>query len=214
MNRWIRLSVGLAISLAFACDADDEVSAETDTVSGDAPFSDEHGVWTMTAYSLDGAAYEDLAPSRKKDLLMRFDADSGRLAVASCHVTEGPIVHEDLNAGGCITNTSLASWYCNCFAYEYEGDQMLWQEFAPDATPPETVEVSSGAVIVHVAEVDGVQDREFGPAPLGLWESDGATSRYHFLQKATFVWDDPKYGLDGPLLPADCAASCSLGTSP
>jgi hypothetical protein len=193
---------------------------------------EEDGVWLMMQYSLAGAASETIDPnSRENDIMMKFDSSNNTVATASCYVTDGGVVNDSLGDGGCKTNSSLAEWYCRCFAYTYGSNEMVWLEFDPGTERPEEIidpddgggddggtdttgtGGGGGAGVgtkVFVDNVEDSQDKVFGPLPMGLWESDGTSSKYTFRQKADSIWSTPQWGAMSPNVPDNCASACGL----
>jgi hypothetical protein len=102
------------------------------------------------------------------------------------------------------TNTH---WDCRCFAYDFEREEMLWQEFnAGDMVPSVSLSGSNdpaggttagdggatgdGQTHITVAEVMDVNSTfNFRPLPEGVFGSDGMTSRFVLQKRADSVFD-------------------------
>jgi hypothetical protein len=192
--------------------------AATATLTGcpeeDTRLFDENGVWALEQYSLDGSPYIDVAQNRKNRFLLRFKSDDGVVAAAACH-EEGTQV--SVNGSNC-TNAGLSTWTCQCFAYTYDNNRMVWQEFAPgDPVPPvgapgadgETDGEGSGAQEVLLEAPSGTTATyAFSSLPMGLFNSDGMVSRHVFQIKADSVWTDTDINMDGTADLEACSQSC------
>ncbi len=175
---------------------------------------DETGVWALEQYSIDGGPYTDIAQNRKNRFLLRFKPDDGVVAAAACHEQNTPI---DVNSSNC-TNAPLSNWACYCFAYTYDNNRMVWQEFAPGEMPPpvgapgadgETDGGGSGAQEVILAAPEGTTATfEFASLPPGLFNSDGEISRHIFQEKAESVWTGTDINGDGTPDLDPCSMSC------
>lgn len=174
---------------------------------------DETGVWSLERYSLDGSPYVDIAQNRKNRFLLRFKPDDKVVAAAACH-EDGTTV--DVNGSNC-TNAALATWTCQCFAYTYDNDRMVWQEFPLGEEPPavgvpaegDTDGMSTGAHELFLAAPMGTTATyEFGPLPAGLFNSDGLISKHIFQIKADSVWTTTDINTDGTADLEVCSQEC------
>lgn len=182
-----------------------ETSTGTETDgSVDTRLFDETGVWALERYTLDGGPYLDIAQNRKGLFLLRFKPEDGVVATAACSEQNTEV---DVNASNC-TNAALATWTCRCFAYTYEGDQMVWQEFVPGHTPPAVG--GPAAHVLFVGEDPGgdAAGQRFGPLPESLYNSDGETSQYVFQRRNDAVWTMVDKNGDGVLDLQSCSAGC------
>jgi hypothetical protein len=191
--------------------------AATITLTGcpeeDTRLFDENGVWTLERYSLDGGLYTDISQNRKNRFLLRFKSDDGVVAAAACHEQNTPV---DVNSSNC-TNAALSNWTCQCFAYSYDKDRMVWQEFAPGDKPP-TVgspgdgETDGGGTGAHeiflAAPKDTTSTYEFSTLPADLFNSDGLVSKHIFQVKADSVWTTTDLNTDGTADLEACSMSC------
>jgi hypothetical protein len=182
---------------------------------------DETGVWTLENYSLDGGPFVDIAQNRKNRFLLRFKPDDNVVAAAACH-EQGTDV--DVNGSNC-TNAGLSEWTCQCFAYTYDKDRMVWQEFDPGQEPPhvdppmtsgETEgEPTEGSHELFVSAVAGTTSTyEFASLPLDLFNSDGQLSRHVFQIKAESVWTKEDLDDDGIADLEACSQSCFPSEAP
>lgn len=192
--------------------------AATATVIGcqeeDTRLFDETGVWALEQYSLDGGPYVDVSQNRKNRFLLRFKPDDGVVAAAACHEQNTKV---NVNSSNC-TNAGLSTWTCQCFAYTYDNDRMVWQEFAPGDPVPsvgspgadgETDGEGSGAHELFLAAPKGTTATyEFATLPPDLFNSDGMVSKYIFQIKADSVWTATDINKDGVLDLEACSQSC------
>lgn len=186
----------------------------TSCTEEDTRLFDETGVWALEQYSLDGGPYVDIAQNRKHRFLLRFKPDDGVVAAAACHEQA---TEPDVNSSNC-TNTGLSTWTCQCFAYTYDKDRMVWQEFAPgDDVPPvgapgadgETEGEAGGAHELFLAAPTGTTATyEFSSLPLGLFDSDGTNSKHVFQIKADTLWTETDINEDGTMDLEACSQSC------
>jgi hypothetical protein len=170
---------------------------------------DERGVWAIEKYALDGGVLDDVPQERKNGFLLNFNPDLGVVAAAGCVSAESQTIESAI----CKTNPNAAYWECQCFAYTFEKDRMVWQSFLPGEMPPvvedPTVEGSTAfEVLVEEFPALGLS-YQFSPIPMGLFDSDGDLAKYVFQQKSLNVWDNPEVpGGDGnPNLEA-CSVGC------
>ena len=192
--------------------------AATATLTGcpeeDTRLFDETGVWALEQYSVDGGPYVEISQNRKNRFLLRFKPDDGVVAAAACHEQNTTV---NVNSSNC-TNAALSTWTCQCFAYTYDNNRMVWQEFAPgDPVPPvgapgsdgETEGEGSGAQEIILAAPTGTSSTyEFSSLPMGLFNSDGMVSKHIFQIKADGLWIDTDIDMDGVLDLEACSQSC------
>lgn len=202
----------LGVFLAF--------TALTGCPEEDTRLFDETGVWTLEKYTLDGSPFSDVDQNRKNRFLLRFKPEDGVLASAACHE-----MGTEVSVGGstCV-NAGLSEWECRCFAYTYENDDMRWQEFEPNTTPPtvgssgtggdsETEEEGGGGggdahSLTVAAFENAASTYQFISLPNTLFNSDGQVSKHVFQIKADSVWTEVDVNTDGtPDLEA-CSMSC------
>ena len=182
---------------------------------------DETGVWTLEKYTLDGSPFKDVDQNRKNRFLLRFKPgdgvgeNEGVLAASACH-EQGTTV--DVDSSTCL-NAGLSTWSCQCFAYTYDGDAMVWQEFDPGQPVPPVGSVASGETggeegggEAHGLIVAGFENAastyQFFSLPPGLFNSDGDLSKHVFQLKADKVWTETDLnGDEVPDLEA-CSMSC------
>lgn len=180
----------------------------------------EGGVWSLERYSLDGGLFSEISQNRTNRFLLRFKPDDGVVAAAACR-EEGTDV--DVNSSNCYAG--LSSWACQCFAYTFKNDRMVWQEFEPGEMPPAVgvpegdggtgdagTEGGASAGGAHELFVAGVEDTkgayEFHALPAGLFNSDGTLSKHEFQLKADSVWTDADIEEDGVADLEACSMSC------
>ena len=202
----------LGVFLAF--------TALTGCPEEDTRLFDETGVWTLEKYTLDGAPFQDINQNRKNRFLLRFKPEDGVVAAAACHEQGSEV---DVNSSTCV-NAGLSTWSCDCFAYTYENDAMVWQQFEPGTTPP-AVGAPAGGGGSETGDGDGdaggtahsltvgsfenaVATYQFVSLPMDLFNSDGDISKHVFQLKADSVWTGVDINADGtPDLEA-CSMSC------
>jgi hypothetical protein len=196
---------GLACESPASEDSDDTGDGDGTEETGDEPtLFDERGVWSVEQYALDGGPLVDISAVRANRFLLRFKPEDQVVAAAACAEQDTDV---DINGSNC-TNAALASWSCECFAYTFAGEQMVWQAFTPvPGEPPPTVGASGHALTVAVPPGGG-SSYEFRPLPPGLFNSDGVVSKHVFQHKADEIWTDVDVNVDGtPDLEA-CSRSC------
>jgi hypothetical protein len=174
---------------------------------------DETGVWALEQYSLDGGPYIEIAQNRKNRFLLRFKPDDGVVAAAACHESGTTV---NVNSSNC-TNAALSEWTCQCFAYVYDNNRMVWQEFmpgepVPPVSPPATGETEGGGMGGHELFVEAPMGTsytyEFASLPADLFNSNGDLSKFIFQIKADTIWTAVDIDTDmTPDLEA-CSQSC------
>ncbi|HLT40981.1 MAG TPA: hypothetical protein VK034_32110, partial [Enhygromyxa sp.] len=124
----------------------------------------------------------------------------------------------NVNSSNC-TNAGLAEWTCQCFAYTYDKDRMVWQEFAPGENPPAVGSPGGdgetdgggggGAHELFVSAPKGTTATyEFSSLPDGLFNSDGQASKHIFQAKADTVWTGVDINMDDTADLEACSQSC------
>jgi hypothetical protein len=179
---------------------------------------DEAGVWTLDRYSLDNSIYQEVNQGRKNKFLLRFKPEDGVVAAAGCH-DDAP-AEIDVNSSSC-TNTALATWSCQCFAYTYTESRMVWQEFAPGDVPPPVGAVGggdgtdtgggtdTGAHEVNLSAYgETAATYQFDSLPEGLFSSDGDIAKHVFQLKADTIWTTVDINQDGMLDLELCSMQC------
>ncbi len=145
------VAIGLAFALvASGCKEDKKVTTLFDEARGG-------GVWKLEDSKL---------PNIRDDAFMlKFFGEPKVVQTASCgeEITDGPSNSQcDL-----LQNPK---WFCQCFAYDFVENNMLWVPMEPGATPPEVMlDEPRGAV---VAATGG--DATDGDDPTG--DSDGQST--------------------------------------
>lgn len=170
---------------------------------------DERGVWAVEKYRLPGNETTDVSQQRKNRFLLRFSPEDDVVAAANCFV---PGESDSITAALCDLSKSSAQWACRCFAYEYDEDVMVWQEFEPGDPVPAvgdpTVEDSGAHELTVEFFGDSTQTVTFTALPLDLFDSDGELAAHTFQIKADSVWTGVDVNEDGtPDLDA-CSQSC------
>jgi hypothetical protein len=192
--------------------------AATATLTGcpeeDTRLFDETGVWALEQYSIDGGPYVEISQNRKNRFMLRFKPDDGVVAATACHEQNTNV---NVNSSNC-TNAGLSTWTCQCFAYTYENNRMVWQEFAPgDPVPPvgtpgadgETEGGGSGAQEIFLEAPAGkTATYEFSSLPMGVFNSDGMVSKHMFQIKADSLWTAVDINMDGTADLEACSQSC------
>ena len=197
--------------------------AATATLTGcpeeDTRLFDETGVWALEQYSIEGGPYTEISQNRKNKFLLRFKPDDGVVAAAACHEQNTNV---NVNSSNC-TNQGLSTWTCQCFAYTYDNDRMVWQEFAPGEPKPPVgspgsdgeTEGGGGAHELFLAAPKGTTATyEFSPLPADLFNSNGVSSKYIFQIKADGQWTDVDVNEDGVLDLEACSQSCFPSEAP
>jgi hypothetical protein len=177
---------------------------------------EEDGTYELVSYDLDGSGYTDVRVQNADEaFLMRLDASKKVAQMAMCAENET----DDPGSSQCRLSSGTDSfWFCHCFAYAYEENQMQWRQFQAGDAPPkveftgeggggpaptddtatggsggggETAAVDPAAdTIVNLAEIPGVQgEYEFAPLPVGVFGSDGLVARYQFQLRAPSLFD-------------------------
>ena len=132
---------------------------------------EEDGTWELVQYDIgDGLAAVD-AQNREEAFMLKFDAGQQVVQTAMCAENETQTPTTSL----CRLLENETQWFCRCFAYAYEGDRMLWQEFQPGETPPMVTFTDDGMSSTPPAtsggggdtDTDGGGGGETGAAPSG-----------------------------------------------
>ena len=165
---------------------------------------DEEGVWSLQRYDT-GDGVQTLNPSTQKDaFLLKFEPGPKVVTAAACGMALG--VDDVPRESICRQNPSSTGWFCRCFAYAYEEDLMQWREFTAgepppsvDFEPPTAAEGGGGDstgggggdsyITLSVIDATPSKDYAFVPLPMGVFGSDGATSRYEFIQRAGMIFE-------------------------
>jgi hypothetical protein len=130
-HRLLYAAVPAALILfATGCSKDD----------GPGKLFEEEGVWSLTQYNVDGDGLTNIDNQVRGDaFLMKFTADRKVVQTAMC----GEAETDTPGTSQCKLLVNETAWFCRCFAYAYQGDEMIWREFAAGETPPD-VEYTEG----------------------------------------------------------------------
>lgn len=187
--------LGLSLALG-ACNGDEETPK----------LFDEEGVWSVIRYDIEGSGdLKDIDTMNRRDAFMLSFDSAERIVTAAACIGDPS---EDPSSSSCLLTPSETDWECQCYAYDYVGDEMLWHEFQAGDIPPEVSlanvddapsEDESGdggggagedQTIVNLTGIEDVASTyNFLPLPNGLFGSNGASSRYTFQARATSVFD-------------------------
>ncbi len=169
---------------------------------------DETGIWSLESYTLDGTTLQEIDQSRDNAFLLNFKPSDGVVAAANCYSEGGST---SVEGSTCKINEAASTWDCHCFAYTYDNDRMVWQEFEPGDVPPAVGPVSEeegGATEIIVSEFgDAARTYQYDSLPADLFNSDGSIARHVFTQKAQSIWD-VDLNLDETIDLEACANSC------
>jgi len=207
-KRWLTPTL-LVMPLVLAACGDEE----------DLRVFNEVGTWSLQQFALDGKDWTPVDQmARSNAFLLQFDKTEGRGVVGAATCGGG---------GKYGVQTSLCNiegrtdWQCRCFSYVHEEKNLMeWQEFAPGDAPPSVVhetgedagdsgdtegDPSDSIAVQKDPEINGAV--LFQPLPYttavwtdsGLFDSDGSSSKYQFLQKADSVFDE-----------SGCAETCGI----
>ena len=117
-------AVGAALFLGAGC---------KDPPPGPTKLFEEDGSYSLKNFDFDGSGLSEIEPNNREDaFLMRLYAEEQVAQVAMCAESE----EEDPTNSPCRTLATGTSWFCECFSYAYEEDQMLWRRFSAGMTPP------------------------------------------------------------------------------
>jgi len=169
----------LAAALNMAACADDP---------GPGKLFEEDGVFELTRFALGGSGLEELSSQKAKTFFLKFDSENKVVQTAMCSNDD----IDDPTNSECSGFTD-AMWFCQCFGYGFEEDQMAWQEFDAGGTIPV---VKVGQEEVEEDPVEGDTDTDGGsgggdaggdePAPAGavhqftVAESAGEAATFDF----------------------------------
>jgi hypothetical protein len=210
---WLKAHVvlGAAIVAAPACKAD----------PGPGKLFEEDGTYELVSYDLEGSGYMDVrVQTGDEAFLLKLDSSQRVAQTAMCAENET----DDPGTSQCrLASGTDSFWFCQCFAYAFQRDQMQWRQFQAGDTPPkvefdaeggggpgpsddtatgggggETSVDPAGDTIIMLAEIPGVQgEYEFAPLPIGVFGSDGLVSRFQFQQRAPSLFDQVFEDPDG-----------------
>jgi hypothetical protein len=223
MPNRLRPLAPLALALAvFGCKNDEEVKT----------LFDENGAWTLVEYDLGDGTFSEVVENGRDGFLLSFAKSENVVTAATC----GMDGENEPSNSLCGLTPEDAPFVCRCFSYAFEDDQMAWREFPPGSTPPPPPELTggggevgalttdaggtadgggdagdtgggSGDTLITVGEVAEVANSyTFRPLPLGLFESDGATSRFKFEARGSSLFENLVFGGEEghPSCPARC----------
>lgn len=170
---------------------------------------EEEGAWSVIRYDLDGTTgLVDINNANRRDAFMlSFDSHIRVVTTAACVEREGDTVADS----SCLLNPSDTFWDCQCFAYDYVNDEMLWREFNPGDIPPDVSlaaadEPGDGTTgggggggddtLITLSEIPDINSTyNFRPLPDGVFGSDGVVSRFIFQKRSPSVfgraYEDP-----------------------
>lgn len=179
------LALGLCAPLA-ACGDD----------PGPGKLFEEEGVWSVITYDLDGSGeLRDIDTMNRRDAFMlSFDTDNQVVTTASCVETE----NDTPASSTCLLTPDTTQWLCQCYAYDFEDNQMLWSEFDAGDIPPEVdlstvdpenpdTELGTQITVAEIPDINSTYN--FLPLPMGLFGSNGTNSRYIFQRRAASVFE-------------------------
>lgn len=170
---------------------------------------DEEGAWSLVRYDIEGSGdLKEIDVNNRRDaFLLSFDSHEKVVTSAACVETE----NDTPASSSCLLTPGTTDWFCHCYAYDFVREQMLWQEFDAGDIPPDVSladldeadggEATAGETgggggeatdqtLIELAEIMGVSSTyNFRPLPLGLFGSDGETSRFVFQIRADSVFD-------------------------
>lgn len=215
------LVIGAVVATALS-------TAACEDPPGPSKLFEEDGAWELSAFALSGSGLMQVDGFRTGEILMKFDEENMVVQTAMCSNVEsdGP---GDIECEG-VTDSQ---WFCQCFGYDFEEDQMAWQAFEAGSTPPMVkigeveqgdaagAEAGSGGdtdtdsgggedsggepppaggiATVTVAEIAGQNATfDFTPLPVGVFGSDGVSSKFVFVKKAASVFDVVLEGTEIP----------------
>lgn len=92
---------------------------------------EEDGVWELTSFTLSGTGVEEVSRSRRANFFLKFDNENRVVQTAMCANREAATPGDSECEG-----FNDSQWFCQCFAYGFEEDQMAWQEFEAGSEPP------------------------------------------------------------------------------
>jgi hypothetical protein len=179
----------------------------------------EAGTWSVIIYDLEGNGEQrDIdVQSRRDAFMLSFDTAEKVVQSAACIETDSDTVADSL----CLLNPDDTHWSCRCFAYDFVREEQLWREFNAGDVPP-VVKLSEvndppaggdsgsgsgggggdggggdGDTLVNVSEIEDVNSTfNFRPLPLGVFGSNGESSRFVMQKRADSqfdrVFEDPE----------------------
>ncbi len=150
----------------------------------------EEGSWIVVAYDLEGDGDFSFKQQSCSDAALLKFVDDNVLFIAR-NKSMSSITDE-----ACVDTES--EWFCNCFAYSYDGSTQTWVEFAAGAVPPMVSGSSENATTIELTEDPEVADRyNFSPLPTDIFSSNGESSAYLFSRKSNSLAE-----------PSGCEALC------
>jgi hypothetical protein len=116
---------------------------------------EEDGTWELEQYNLDGEGLTEIsADNRGAAFLMKFKASRRVVQVAMCGEVETDTPQTSL----CRLLSGGTAWFCKCYAYAYQEDEMIWREFAPGSEPPSVPFTEGGSNIPPASSGGGDTD--------------------------------------------------------
>lgn len=92
---------------------------------------EEDGVFELKRFALSGSGLEEVSGTKAKTFFLKFDKETDVVQTAMCSNDD----IDDPTNGECNGFTD-SQWFCQCFGYGFEEDQMAWQAFEAGGTPP------------------------------------------------------------------------------
>lgn len=178
--------------------------------SGPGKLFEEDGVWSLQRFTLDGGTPIDINEMTRGDAFqLKFNAGPQVVTAAWC----GSMETDDPITSTCRLDTD-AMWFCRCFAYAYEDDQMIWREFDAGNAPPDVPfdpdaasggggggtgtgtgggdgGMTGGDTLIQLGEVPNITSTySFRGLPSGLFGSQGDVSQFIFQQKSPTIFGE------------------------
>ena len=151
---------------------------------------EEDGVFELKRFALSGSGLEEVSGTKAKTFFLKFDNEARVVQTAMCSNDD----IDDPTNGECNGFTD-SQWFCQCFGYGFEEDQMAWQPFEAGGTPPvvkvgqtevEEEDPTAGDTDTDGGSDGGEADGGDEPAPAGgihqftVAESAGEAATFDF----------------------------------
>lgn len=162
---------------------------------------DEEGTWVLSFFKIEDGDFIGGfgSPLREGKYMIFFDKTAKIVAAAACNDSMGS---QGVTESQCDLPKEAGGYYCRCFNYEFEDDQMTWTEFVPEGQPapptPDEDQQMMGAtppdagvrLTVEEYSPDEFNDTyRFTSLPFGVFDSNGVTSEHVFQGRAESVFD-------------------------
>ena len=156
---------------------------------------DEPGTWALVRYDIMGTSTFTpfTSDTRRDKFLLDFvrtsgaeEKPAGKVAAASC---------VDINGNSGIESSQCdAGFVCRCFDYEYDGSQMVWREYMAEGgvlyEPKEGEAAPGDPIVINLSQVESASKTyTYKPLPPRLFDSDGSTSGFQFVQRAQSTFE-------------------------